>query len=85
MGDIFFITLCAVICGADNWWGIEAYGKAKKEWLVDVLNLKHGIFFHNTLGKVFAAIDHAFFSECFSRFYPTLHFTSDKIYSDLKS
>jgi hypothetical protein len=43
LGNIFFITLCAVICGADNWVAIEAYGKAKKEWFVDVLNLKHGI------------------------------------------
>jgi len=67
LGDIFFITLCAVICGADNWVAIEAFGKAKKAWLVDVLNLKHGIPSHDTLGKVFAAIDHAFFSECFSR------------------
>lgn len=27
--DIFFITLCAVICGADNWVEIEEYGCAK--------------------------------------------------------
>ncbi len=31
---------------------IEAYGKAKKEWFVDVLNFKNGIPSHDTFGKV---------------------------------
>jgi len=31
--DIFFITLCTVICGADNRVEIEEYGCAKENWL----------------------------------------------------
>ena len=31
--DIVMITICAVICGADNWVEIENYGLAKQEWL----------------------------------------------------
>jgi hypothetical protein len=68
LSDVFFITLCAIICGTDNWVAIEAYGKAKKEWFVGVLNLKHGIPSHDTMGKVFAAIDHEFFSEFGAKF-----------------
>ena len=30
--DIFFISLCAMICGADNWVAIEEFGLAKEEW-----------------------------------------------------
>ena len=30
--DIIVITLCAVICGADNWVEIEEFGKAKEDW-----------------------------------------------------
>ncbi|MCK5829782.1 MAG: transposase family protein [Methylococcales bacterium] len=30
--DIFFITLYAAICGADNWVAIERFGKAKEQW-----------------------------------------------------
>jgi hypothetical protein len=30
--DIVPITICAVICGADNWVEIEQYGIAKQEW-----------------------------------------------------
>jgi hypothetical protein len=31
--DIMTIAVCAVICGADGWVGIETYGCAKYEWL----------------------------------------------------
>ena len=30
--DMVIITICAVICGANNWVEIENYGRAKKEW-----------------------------------------------------
>lgn len=64
--DIFFITLCAVICGADNWVAIEEFGKAKIDWFTEVLRLEHGIPAHDTFGDVFAAIDSKQFSECFT-------------------
>ena len=65
--DIFFITLCAVICGADNWVAIEEFAEAKKEWFTGLLGLQNGIPSHDTFGNVFAAIDTENFSECFSK------------------
>jgi predicted transposase YbfD/YdcC len=65
--DIFFITLCAVICGADNWVAIEEFAEAKKEWFVELLGLPNGIPSHDTFGNVFAAIDTEKFSACFSK------------------
>ena len=65
--DILFITLCAVISGADNWVMIEQFGKAKVDWFTQPLGLKNGIPSHDTLGYVFAALDPEPFSECFSR------------------
>lgn len=65
--DIFFITLCAVICGADDWVSIEQFGEAKEAWLTEVLKLENGIPSHDTFGNVFAAINTEQFSECFSR------------------
>lgn len=67
LSDIFFITLCAAICGADDWASIEQFGKAKEKWFTAVLGLKHGIPSHDTFGRVFALIDTQRFSECFSR------------------
>ncbi|MDR0750952.1 MAG: transposase family protein, partial [Tannerellaceae bacterium] len=32
MEDIIFITIAAVICGAETWNEIEDYGKAKEGW-----------------------------------------------------
>lgn len=65
--DIFFITLCAVICGADNWVMIEEFGKAKEQWLTEQLGLQNRIPSHDTFGDVFAAMDTEQFSECFTR------------------
>jgi len=65
--DIFFITLCAVICGADNWVEIEEFGVSKEDWFTQQLGLINGIPSHDTLGAVFAAIDTERFGDCFSR------------------
>jgi len=75
--DIFFITLCAVICGADSWVAVEQFGKAKIEWLKKLLELKHGIPSHDTFGNVFSAINTEEFSQCFSRWVADLAQLSD--------
>jgi hypothetical protein len=33
LGDIIVITICAVICGADNWVEVEEFGRSKQECL----------------------------------------------------
>ena len=65
--NIFFITICAVICGADDWATIEEFGKSNKEWFTEQLDLKHGIPSHDTFSRVYSLIDTQQFSECFSQ------------------
>lgn len=65
--DIFFISICATLCGADNWVAIEQFGLAKEAWFTELLGLEHGIPSHDTFGEVYAAIDTEQFSVCFSR------------------
>jgi hypothetical protein len=36
--DIFFISICAVICEADNWVAIEEFGVAKEQWFTEYLD-----------------------------------------------
>jgi predicted transposase YbfD/YdcC len=55
--EILFIALAAVICGAECWTQVEEYAKANRDWLERVLDLPNGIPSHDTLGRVFAALD----------------------------
>lgn len=63
--DLIGLTLCAVIAGADTWTDVARYGHAKIDWLSTFLDLPHGIPSHDTLGRVFAALDPAAFRDCF--------------------
>ncbi|MDQ6988410.1 MAG: ISAs1 family transposase, partial [Mariprofundaceae bacterium] len=75
--DIFFITLCASLCGADSWVAIETFGKAKEAWFTKLLSLKNGIPSHDTFGKVFSLIDTEEFCNCFSRWVDDLRKISE--------
>ena len=61
------IAICAAVCGADGWEDVELYGEAKQEWLKGVLELPHGIPSHDTLRRVFTAVDSEEFESCFMR------------------
>jgi len=63
--DIVIIAICGVICGANDWVGIEAFGNAKYEWLKGFLQLPNGIPSHDTFGRVFSLISPIEFQNCF--------------------
>jgi predicted transposase YbfD/YdcC len=63
--DIVTIAICAVICGADTWVGIETSGQAKYKWLKQFLELPNGIPSHDTFSRVFARLDGKEFQSCF--------------------
>jgi predicted transposase YbfD/YdcC len=63
--DIVTIALCAVICGADSWVEVEAWGATKLDWLRGFLALPNGIPSHDTFGRVFARLDPERFEACF--------------------
>lgn len=63
--DIVAITICAVICAADGWTDVEAFGHAKLDWLKRFLELPSGIPSHDTFGTVFARLNPDEFERCF--------------------
>ena len=63
--DVIFIAICAVICGADTWVGIESFGNSKYSWFKKILKLPNGIPSHDTFARVFAKLDPQQFQESF--------------------
>ena len=63
--DILVIGLCAVICGAEHFTEMEAFGKAKETWFGTFLELPNGIPSHDTFGRVLSLLDPAQFQACF--------------------
>lgn len=63
--DIVALTICAVVCGAEGWEDIEAYGRSKLEWLETFLELPNGIPSHDTISRVFARLEPSKLQECF--------------------
>jgi predicted transposase YbfD/YdcC len=55
--EILFITIAAVLSGAESWNDIADYGEDKLEWLKTFLQLPGGIPSHDTFNRVFAALD----------------------------
>ncbi len=63
--DIVFLTIMAVLSGADNWVAIETFGKEKESWLRKYLSLPAGIPSHDTLGGLMSRICPEEFEGCF--------------------
>ena len=63
--DIIIITICAVICGADDWVSVAEFGTSKHAWLQTFLQLPNGIPSHDTFGRVFARINPDQFQQSF--------------------
>lgn len=63
--DIISLVVIGIICGADSWDSIEEFGKAKKDFLSTFLQLPNGIPSHDTINRVFGAIEPDKFEKAF--------------------
>ncbi len=54
LSDILFLTVCAVICGAEGWDEIEDFGHAKLDFLRQYGDFEAGVPSHDTLARVMA-------------------------------
>lgn len=57
LNEILFITVLAVIAGADDFNEIARFAKIKKDWLATFLKLPGGIPSHDTFNRVLCIID----------------------------
>ncbi|MDC0584449.1 ISAs1 family transposase [Bacteroidales bacterium] len=65
LSDIMFLSISAILCGADNWELIHAFGNNQIEWLKKYGNFSNGIPSSDTLSRVFTALEPKSFNECF--------------------
>lgn len=65
--DILMLSLCAVICGAEDFEDIENYGRQKEDFLRGFLQLPNGIPSHDTIDRVFRHLDPASLSASLQR------------------
>lgn len=65
--ELLFLTISAVISGVEDWVHIQAFGEDQLEWLRKFFPYSNGVPSHDCLGKVFAHLDHARFSEAFTQ------------------
>jgi predicted transposase YbfD/YdcC len=75
--DILVITICAVICGADNFVEIAEYGKEKEEWLKTFLELGNGIPSVDTFERLFARLKPEALQICFISWMEAVHECTD--------
>jgi predicted transposase YbfD/YdcC len=73
--DILCIALCAMLCGAESFFEMELFGRAKEDWLRQRLglHLPSGVPSHDTFGRLFARLDPTAFSHCFTAWTQSLH------------
>lgn len=71
--NVVTIAICAVICGADDFVAIADYGRKKRKWLSQFLNLSSGIPSHDRFNAILGAIKPAEFEACLLSWITDLH------------
>jgi predicted transposase YbfD/YdcC len=70
--EVLMIALCTVLCGGETCADMALFGRAKREFLQQVLTLPHGIPSHDTFSRIFRLLDpvgfHAWFIAFMRRF-----------------
>ncbi len=65
LSEVLFITVLAIIAGAEDFEDIEHYAKTKFQWLATFLKLPGGVPSHDTFNRVLCLINSQEFEQCF--------------------
>jgi len=78
--DLLTIAILAVLCGAEGWAAVEAWGLGNLTWLETFLELPHGIPSHDTFDRVFGMINPLGFERCFMEWTAALVKNADGLF-----
>jgi predicted transposase YbfD/YdcC len=71
--NVVTIAICAVLCGADDFVAIAAFGRAKQKWLSKFLDLSAGIPSHDRFNAILGALKVDEFQQCLLEFITAIH------------
>lgn len=77
--NIITISIYAIICGCDDFFSIEEYGKSKVDWFKGFLDIKHGILSHDAFSDVCNSLKLKDFFQAFSQWVNQLEKLKDDI------
>lgn len=64
--NLVAISICAIICGAKDWYDVEDYAEIKVDWLRTFLNIGERTPSHDTFKRFFSYVDAESLEKCFS-------------------
>ena len=71
--NVVTIAICAVLCGADDFVAIAAFGRTKQKWLSRFLDLSAGVPSHDRFNAILGAIKVDEFQQCLLEFITAIH------------
>ena len=71
--NVVTIAICAVLCGADDFVAIAAFGRKKEKWLSRFLDLSAGIPSHDRFNAILGAIKVDEFQQCLLELITAVH------------
>ncbi|MCF1439746.1 MAG: ISAs1 family transposase, partial [Shewanella sp.] len=63
--DVLFLTVCAIIAGADGWEDIQDFGEVHFDWFHKKGLFKSGLPVHDTIARLISRLDPEQFQQCF--------------------
>ena len=77
LGNILFMTICAVIAGADDFVSIAHFANTKKDWFAKFLDMSSGVPSHDRFNSILKHIKPDEFERCLLAWLTQLHEISD--------
>ena len=65
MSEVMFMSICAILCGADDWNSIRQFCETREHWFRKHLTLPGGIPVAITFNRIYAGLDPAEFRQLF--------------------
>jgi len=63
--DVLFLTIAAMMSGAEGWQDIRDFGLQKEDWLKQYRSFEHGIPVDDTIARIISRLNPDKFVECF--------------------